>query len=128
MPEKVARLSVAGGSPVVGITVGYAHWGKYDIRLFGPDGLDPVLVGAGLTIDQIPDTYPIAPTLPVAALHGHLLGWQAAIASYDDGDQPFSVHVTISQDDVVVPGGDVEQSGVMPGARLIVNFVRLEVA
>jgi hypothetical protein len=128
MPEKIARLSANGNAPTVEITIGDAHWGSYRLDLYDHDGLNPVEVGTGLNVDQIPDVFNV-PANAVTTLNGRLLSWDANVVAFGSGsDQPYSVIVDITQNGQKVPGGSIQISGHMDGAKVVHDFVRFVVA
>jgi hypothetical protein len=124
MAEKIARLKKADGTPDVEIIIGQAQWGSYDLILWDEDGLNEATIGSGLNVDQIPDKFPI--NKPLTQLNGSLLSWEVSIASFAGKEgELYSVTIKITQNNAVVPGGEIVNSGGLSGAAFVNDFVRL---
>jgi hypothetical protein len=125
--EKTASLSKTGGQPQVEIIIGQAHWGRYHIYLWDPDGVTSQNVGSGLNVDQIPDQFVI--NRPVGSLDRWLLSWEVAVAPFQPAaGQQYSVTVKVTQDGAVVPGGQIVDQGPVNGGEYVYNFLRFIVS
>ena len=124
---KTIRLSAADGPPNVEITIGHAQFGKYELSLFDTDGRNPVVIGAGLSHDRLPDNFQIDGD--PRALNGRFLSWSANIIPAGAGaNQQFSVTVNIRQKSRDIAGSPISNQGPLPGPHVEFGFVKLEVA
>lgn len=120
------RLTAADGPPNVEIVIGHAQFGKYELALFDTDGRNPVVVGAGLSHDLLPDNFQIDGD--PRALHARFLSWSAnIIAAGNEVNPQFSVTVHVRQRGIDVPGSPVGNQGPLAGPRAEFGFVKLEV-
>jgi hypothetical protein len=127
MPEiRTIRLAAADGPPNIEITIGQAQFGKYELSLFDTDGRNPVVVGSGLSHDQLPDAFQIDGD--PRALNARFLSWSAnIIPAGDEPDPRFSLRVNVRQQGADVPGSPIESAGPLPGPHVEFGFVKLEV-
>jgi hypothetical protein len=120
------RLAAADGPPNVEIVIGAAQFGKYELALFDTDGRNPVVVGAGLTHDQLPDNFQIDGD--PRALNARFLSWSANIIPAGNEVNPqFSLTVHVRQRGADVVGSPIRTQGVLTAARAEFGFVKLEV-
>jgi hypothetical protein len=123
---KTVRLSATGGPPNVEIVIGQAQFGKYELSLFDTDGRNPVIVGAGLSHDQLPDAFQIDGD--PRALQARFLSWSAnLIPAGNEANPQFSLIVHIRQGGVEVPGAPIVSTGPLPAPHVEFGFVKLEV-
>jgi hypothetical protein len=123
---KSVRLSAAAGPPNVEITIGHAQFGKYELSLFDTDGRNPVVVGAGLTHDTLPDAFQIDGD--PRALNGRFLSWSANVIPAGNESNPrFSLVINVRQRGVDVPGSPIPSGGPLTGPHVEFGFVKLEV-
>jgi hypothetical protein len=123
---KTVRLSAAGGPPNVEIVIGHAQFGKYELSLFDTDGRNPVVLGAGLSHDQLPDAFQIDGD--PRALDARFLSWSANLIPAGGEPNPrFSLTVHVRQDGREVPGSPLVAGGPLPGAHVEFGFVKLAV-
>lgn len=123
---RILRLSAAGGPIDVEIVIGHAQFGKYELSLYDRDGRHPVLIGAGLSHDQLPDRFQVAADTQV--LHGRFLSWSAnVIPAGEEAEPQFSVIVHVRQGGIDVAGSPVESRGRLDAPRVEFGFVKLEV-
>ena len=119
-------LTAADGPPNVEIVIGHAQFGKYELALFDADGRNPVVIGAGLTHDHLPDKFQI--TGDPRALHARFLSWSANVIPAGDEPEPqFAVSVHVRQGGVDVPGSPVVARGRLAGPHVEFGFAQLEV-
>lgn len=119
-------LTAADGPPNVEIVIGHAQFGKYELALFDTDGRNPVVVGAGLTHDQLPDNFQIDGD--PRALNGRFLSWSAnLIAAGNEVNPQFSVTVHVRQRRGDVAGSPLRTQGPLTAPRAEFGFVKLEV-
>ena len=76
------KLGASDGPPTVEIEIGHAQFGKYELSLFDTDGRNPVVVGAGLSHDRLPDSFQIDGD--PRALNGRFLSWSANLIPAGD--------------------------------------------
>jgi len=120
------KLAAVDGPPTVEIAIGQAQFGKYELSLFDTDGRNPVVVGAGLSHDQLPDSFQIDGD--PRALNGRFLSWSAnLIPAGNDVNPQFSLAVHIRQRGTEVAGSPLRRQGSLPTAHAEFGFVRLEV-
>jgi N-acetylmuramoyl-L-alanine amidase len=124
---KVVRLSASGGPPNVEIEIGQAQFGKYELSLFDTDGRNPVVIGSGLSHDQLPDTFQIDGD--PRALHARFLSWSANLIPAGAELTPrFSLTVRVRQNGLELPDSPVVAvTGPLPAPRVEFGFVKLEV-
>jgi hypothetical protein len=120
------RLSASGGPPTVEIVIGHAQFGKYELALFDTDGRNPVVIGAGLSHDQLPDSFQIDGD--PRALNGHFLSWSAnLIPAGNELNPQFSLTIHIRQGGIENAGSPIQTQGALPAAHAEFGFVKLEV-
>ena len=123
---RTVRLSAAGGPPNIEIVIGRSQFGKYELSLFDTSGLNPVVIGAGLSHDSLPDAFQLNGDL--RALNARFLSWSAnLIPAGNEVNPQFSLQVHVRQGGTEVPGSPVLSSGPMSGPRVEFGFVKLEV-
>ena len=123
---QTVTLAAAGGPPTIDIAIGHAQFGKYELSLFDTDGLNPVVVGAGLSHDQLPDSFQIGGD--PRTLAGRFLSWSAnLIPAGNEVNPQFSLKVRIQQRGVEVPGSPIQAQGSLTAPRAEFGFVKLEV-
>lgn len=126
MAIQSVQLKATGGPPNVEIAIGQSQFGKYEISLFDTDGRNPVVVGSGLSHDQLPDNFQIDGN--PSALDGRFLSWSANLIPVGNERNPrfsFTVHVRQNGEDV--PGSPISTQGPLPAPRVEFGFVRMEV-
>jgi N-acetylmuramoyl-L-alanine amidase len=123
---KVVRLKASDGPPTVEIAIGHAQFGKYELSLFDTDGRNPVVIGSGLSHDQLPDSFQIDGN--PSFLHGRFLSWSAnLIPAGNEANAQFSLTVHIRQRGVENAGSPIQTQGPLPAAHAEFGFVKLEV-
>jgi len=126
MAMQSVRLSGAGGPPNVEVVVGQSQFGKYELSLFDTDGRNPVIVGSGLSHDQLPDNFQIDGN--PASLNGRFLSWSANLIPMGNENNPrFSFTVHVRQNGLDVPGSPISTQGPLPAPRVEFGFVKIEV-
>ena len=124
---RTVKLAASGGPPTVEIEIGHAQFGKYELSLFDTDGRNPVIIGAGLSHDQLPDSFQIDGD--PRALNGRFLSWSAnLIPAGNEANPQFSLTVHVRQRGVENPGSPLQTQGALPTAHAEFGFVKLEVA
>jgi hypothetical protein len=110
----------------VEIVNGQSQFGKYEVSLFDTDGRNPVIIGSGLSHDQLPDTFQIDGN--PATLNQRFLSWSANLIPFGNETNPqFSFRVHIRQNGQDVPGSPISTQGPLPGPRVEFGFVKMEV-
>lgn len=123
---KVVRLRASDGPPTIEIVIGQAQFGKYELSLFDTDGRNPVVIGAGLSHDQLPDSFQIDGN--PSHLDGRFLSWSANLIPAGNEINPqFSLTVHIRQRNVESVGSPIRSQGPLPAAHAEFGFVKLEV-
>jgi hypothetical protein len=126
MAITTVRLKATDGPPNVEIVVGQSQFGKYEIQLFDTDGRNPVVIGSGLSHDQLPDNFQIDGN--AATLNQRFLSWSANLIPMGNERNPrFSFTVHIRQNGQDVPGSPIATQGPLPGPRAEFGFVKMEV-
>jgi len=127
MPDiRVVRLKASDGPPTVEIAIGQAQFGKYELSLFDTDGRNPVVVGSGLSHDQLPDSFQIDGD--PRFLNGRFLSWSAnLIPAGNEANPQFSLTVHVRQRGVENAGSPIRSLGPLPAAHAEFGFVKLEV-
>jgi len=121
------RLSALAGPPTVEIEIGHAQFGKYELSLFDTAGRNPVVVGAGLSHDAVPDTFQI--NGDPRSLDRRFISWSAnLIPAGNELNPQFSLTVHVRQGGVEVPGSPIAVQGPLQDAHVEFGFVKLEVA
>jgi hypothetical protein len=128
MPANGAVLQINrnGPPPVMELKFGDAQWGDYKVYLWDAAGRQPTLVRRGLNNDQIPDVFPIGAT--VAALASCQLTWQATIGALGAGTQQYSLRVSFTQAGTPLSGTPFVYRGKLDNAKVIADYVKLQVA
>lgn len=126
MPNTV-ELKVNGGTPQIELQFGFAQFARYRIFLWNVNGKDPVLIGEGVNVDEIPDRFLI--NEPVSNLNGRFVTWEAIIASPTGGaGQQFSVRATFTQGGQVCPDSPFTQQGALnPDPKVVFDKALLKV-
>jgi hypothetical protein len=126
MAIKTVQLKAADGPPTVEIEIGQAQFGKYELSLFDTDGRNPVVIGSGLTHDQLPDLFQVNGN--PATLNARFLSWSANIIPAGSEVNPqFSLTVHIRQRGAEVSGSPIVSQGPLTQPRAEFGFVKLEV-
>jgi hypothetical protein len=124
--QKIAVLSKTGQQPQVEVIIGQAHWGRYSIFLWDPEGATSQKIGSGLNVDQVPDVFTIAQ--PLDTLDRSILDWQVSVAPFQTAPgQRYSVTIRITQGGTLVPGGEIINEGPLGGGENVDDFVRFSV-
>ena len=128
MPANGAVLQIDrnGPPPEMELEFGDAQWGKYQVYLWDAGGEEPALVRRGLNNDQIPDVFPIA--AKVTALKNRQLTWEATIGALGARKQKYSLTVTFTQGGKLLTAKPFSYAGQLDGAKVIADYVKLEVA
>lgn len=123
---QTVRLTAADGPPTVDVLIGQAQFGRYELALFDLHGRNPIVVGAGLSHDQVPDTFSIAGD--PRQLNGRFLSWSANLVPAGNETNPrFSFRVHIRQRGIEVSGSPIHTQGDLSAPRAEFGFVKLEV-
>ena len=122
----ILRIDRNGSPPVMELEFGDAQWGKYLVYLWDAAGEQPVLVRRGLNNDHIPDVFPVSTT--VTALKNRQLTWEATIGALGAGKQKYSLRVSFTQGGKPLAGTPFTYTGQLDGAKVIADYVKLEVA
>jgi hypothetical protein len=126
MAIQTVRLSAGGGPPDIEIVIGQSQFGKYELSLFDTDGRNPVIIGSGLSHDQLPDHFQIDGN--PASLNGRFLSWSANLIPMGNETNPrFSLTVHVRQNRQDVPGSPIATQGPLPAAHVEFGFVKIEV-
>jgi hypothetical protein len=123
---RTVRLSAASGPPSVEIEIGHAQFGKYELSLFDTAGRNPVVIGSGLSHDQLPDVFQIDGD--PRALDARFLSWSAnLIPAGNEPDPRFSLQVHVRQGGAEAQGSPITAQGPLQAAHVEFGFVKLEV-
>ena len=126
MAIKSVQLTAADGPPNVEVEIGQSQFGKYELSLFDTDGRNPVIIGSGLSHDQLPDNFQIDGD--PKALNARFLSWSANLIPVGGETNPrFSFTVHGRQKGREVPGSPISSNGPLPGPHVEFGFVKLEV-
>jgi hypothetical protein len=112
MPENIVQFDRNGGQPEIELEFGFAQFAQYRIFLWDVTGKNPVQIGHGVNVDNIPDKFPIPDA--VATLDNRFITWQAVIASPTGGPgQQYSMKATFTQDGANCPNGPFPRQGAL---------------
>jgi hypothetical protein len=94
--DTVVQLNKAASRTTIGITIGQAKFGKYQIILFDKQGLNPIEVGHGLSGDNVPDEFDLK---NLSQLDGFALFWEFFVTPFKPNtNEKYAVTVVITQD------------------------------
>jgi hypothetical protein len=123
---RTVRLTASDGPPTIEIEIGHAQFGKYELALYDTDGRNPVVVGAGLNHDQLPDSFQIDGD--PRALNGRFLSWSAnLIPAGNEANPQFSLTIHIRQRGIEKAGSPIRTQAALTSAHAGFGFVKLEV-
>jgi len=118
MADNIVQIKTGGGTPQIELSFGFVQFAQYKIFLWDITGKNPVEIGEGVNVDNVPDKFPI--NEPIPNLAGRFITWQAIIASPTGGPgQQYSMKATFTQDNSSLPNGPFTKQGPLAPDPLI---------